>query len=345
MKTKAAILRALNAPLEIVDIEIPSLQKGQVLVQIAYSGICQSQLNEIRGYKGHDPYLPHTLGHEASGIVLEVGEGVTKVQKGDHVVASWIKGEGLESSSSVYSHEGQKICSGAISTFLEKAVIAENRLIPISKQMPLKEASLLGCALPTGAGVVFHEMKLSKGSSLAIFGAGGIGMSALLAAKHVQASPIIMIDIVEQKLQKALENGATHTINSSKGDVLERIKNIMGMDGVDFALECVGKKEVMETAFKSVKSKGGLCILAGNVPQGEKMQIDPFDLIRGKRILGTWGGKSSIENDVQKYVALFLAGQMDWKSFITHEIRLENINSFFESFRRGEVGRGIISFV
>ncbi len=173
MKTKAAVLVNLPSLLEIWEFDSSSLKAGQVLVEMAYSGICHSQLNEIIGLKGEDHFLPHTLGHEGSGVVSEIGRGVSKVKPGDHVVLSWIKGEGQNAPGCQYQSACGEVNSGAISTFLTHAVISENRLVAIPKQMPLREAALLGCAIPTGAGVVRNEMKLQAGPILrGIWGRG-----------------------------------------------------------------------------------------------------------------------------------------------------------------------------
>lgn len=339
MKTKAAILKSLNQLLEIQELAIPKLQKGQVLVKVVYSGLCHSQLNEIRGLKGEDKFLPHTLGHEGSGVVLECGEGVSKVTRGDHVVLSWIKGKGLDASGSIY----ERVNSGAISTFLTHAVIAENRVIPIPKEMPLREAALLGCAIPTGAGVVKNEMGIKEGHSFAVFGAGGVGLSALLAAKHAKAYPIIAVDVSDEKLQKAIEMGATHGVNIKNCDPVTAIFDLTSGQGADFVFESAGRKEAMEKAFASLKAPGGLCVLAGNLPKGQKIEIDPFDLIRGKKIVGTWGGKSQIDDDVKYYCELFLKKEISFDGLITHEMPLEKINDLIGELEAGKVGRGLIA--
>jgi len=345
MKTTAAVLTEVNRPLQIEELAIPPLKEGQVLVDIAYSGICHSQLNEIHGLKGEDKFLPHTLGHEGAGVVLETGPGVTKVKIGDHVVLTWIKGSGFDVAATQYKRQdGSIVNSGAISTFLKYAVVSENRLVPITEEMPLKEAALLGCAIPTGAGIVLNTARVQKGNSVAVFGVGGIGLSALLAARMMEAAVIIAVDIRDQKLIQAKQVGATHTINASQQGVLETIQTITDAQGVDFAIEAAGQKVTMEAAFKSVKDKGGLCILAGNLPVGHSISIDPFDLIKGKRIVGTWGGETDPDSDIANYVKLFLNGKLQLDVLTSNIVKLNDIGQALESLNNGNANRILIQF-
>jgi S-(hydroxymethyl)glutathione dehydrogenase/alcohol dehydrogenase len=343
--TKAAILSQINQPLEIDELIIPELKRGQVLVKISHSGVCHSQLNEIRGLKGEDKFLPHTLGHEGSGIVIEVGSEVQKVKAGDHVVLTWIKGIGLDIPATQYHRpNGGVVNSGAISTFMEYSVISENRLVPIPKEMPLKEAALLGCAIPTGAGIVINTARVQPDNSVAVFGVGGIGLSALLAAKMMGAAVIIAVDIREQKLIQAKEIGATHVINASNQDILDAVQTITGGQGVDFAIEAAGQRETMETAFKSVKDKGGLCILAGNLPAGQQISIDPFDLIKGKRIIGSWGGETDPDRDIPNYVDHFLSEKLDLSFFTSDIYQLDKINDSLSVLATGQINRALIEY-
>lgn len=342
MKTIAAVLEQLNKPLKIRELTIPELKKGQVLVEVAYSGICHSQLLEIRGKRGEDRYLPHTLGHEGSGVVLEIGGGVKKVKPGDHVVLSWIKGSGADVPSTVYQSCEREINSGAISTFMHYTIICENRLTPIPDTMPLREAALLGCAIPTGAGIILNTAKVSPGSSIAIFGIGGIGLSALLAAKMVGATIIIAIDVLDQKLEQAAQFGATHIINARKHDVLSSIMEITNGHGVDYAIESAGRRDSMEKAFQSVRDKGGLCVIAGNLPHGEQISINPFDLIKGKRIIGTWGGETQPDRDILMYVDFFLSERLDLEKLIGDTYNLKDINEALNSIEKGKMGRVLI---
>jgi S-(hydroxymethyl)glutathione dehydrogenase/alcohol dehydrogenase len=297
MKTKAAILYEINKPLVIKDIEIPSLKRGQVLVEILYAGICQTQLNEMRGLKGPDKHLPHLLGHEGSGIVKEIGSEVTKVKPGDYVVLTWLKGAGLEGGPVQYRDGQEIINSGQIATWASHAVISENRMVQIDKDIPPDFAALLGCAIPTGAGIIKNQIPEKIGKTLAIFGMGGVGASALLYAKTQGFEKNIAVDINEKKLHMAKEFGADITLDASMIDVVS-FMNSLG--GVDYAVECSGSKDAMEAAFKSLNDKG-LAIIAGNIRSGEKIQIDPFDLIKGKRIIGSWGGGTNIEEDMKIY--------------------------------------------
>jgi len=342
MKTLAAVLEELNKPLEIRELTIPDLKPGQVLVEVAYSGVCHSQLLEVRGKRGPDRFLPHTLGHEGSGTVLEVGTGVTKVKPGDRVVLSWIKGSGADVSSTVYQSSEGPVNSGALSTFMRQTATCENRVTPIPEAMPLREAALLGCAIPTGAGIILNTARVRPGSSVAVFGVGGIGLSAVLAADLVHATTIIAVDVFDHKLEQARRVGATHLINARRQDPLATILEITEGRGVDYAIEAAGQRETMETAFQAVRDNGGLCVVAGNLPHSERISLDPFDLIKGKRIIGTWGGESDIDRDISLYARLFLSGKLDFSALITNIYSLEETNKALEDLKQGKVGRVLI---
>lgn len=322
---------------------MPKLKEGQVLVDIAYSGLCRTQINEIHGSKGKDRYLPHTLGHEGAGVVREVGPRVEKVNVGDHVVLTWIKGGGADVSSVSYERrDGTKVNSGAISTLMTLTVASENRLVKIPGTMPLREASLLGCAIPTGAGIIRNTVKMVPGSSIAIFGVGGIGLSALLMAKAGQARTMIAVDVYGSKLDQARALGATHTIHVGQQDVLSTICSLTNERGVDYAVESAGTRQSMETAFQCVRDQGGLCVLAGNLPAGQQISIDPFDLIKGKRIVGTWGGETQPDAEIPAYVEAYLSGNFDIGALITHEYSLQEVNQAFEALEQGKAGRVLV---
>lgn len=339
----AAVLYELGQPLRLESLTFPQLKPGQALVDVRFSGICHTQLSEVRGRRGSDPFLPHCLGHEASGVVLEVGAGVTKVVTGDHVVLSWIKGSGLEVKSEGYESEsGGRVNSGPIATFMRQTITCENRLTPIPKEMPLREAALLGCAFPTGAGIVRRAGQARDGSSLAVFGTGGIGLSVIVAARLVRAKTVIAVDIHDHKLELARSVGASHVVNARRVDPLSAIQEITRGQGVDVAVEAAGTRGTMEAAFAATTVAGGVCVLAGNLPKGERIAIDPFDLIRGKRLVGTVGGESDMDRDIPEYVDRYLAGSLDLGPLISHVYSLADINLAMDAIEAGKVARAII---
>jgi S-(hydroxymethyl)glutathione dehydrogenase/alcohol dehydrogenase len=341
MKSEAVVLVETGKPLEQMELEFPPLQPGQILVDVATSGVCRSQINEARGLKGEDRYLPHTLGHEGAGTVLETGPEVTKVKIGDRVVLSWIKGGGAEVPSTIYRCGGRSINSGAISTFMRTTITCENRVTPIPESMPFREAALLGCALPTGAGAVLNTAGARPGNSVAVFGAGGVGLSAIAGARIAKAFPIVAIDIFDHKLQLAEHLGATHTINAENEDILEALKALTDGQGIDCAIECAGRIRTMEIAIEAIHT-AGIVVLVGNLPAGQKISLDPFDLIRGKRIVGTWGGGTDPDRDIPKYAEMHETGELPLKELITHIYSLEDINQTLDDLESGKVGRAII---
>ena len=341
---KAAILYTQNQPLVIEDLSLPPLEYGQVLVELVASGLCGSQVLEITGKRGKDLYLPHTLGHEGSGIVLECGPGVTKVKPGDHVVLSWIKGSGIEAPSPRYKTSSHVINSGPITTFQTHSIVSENRITPIAPKIPLEEAALIGCAVSTGLGIALHEAELKPHHSIAVFGVGGIGLNVIQGASLCGTRLILAVDIYNHKLEMAKTLVATHVIRSDLENGIDIIFSLTEGKGVDFAIECAGTRQTMENAFKVTKPKGGKTILAGNLQKGSSIEIDPFDLILGKNIVGTWGGKTNPDRDFPKYLQWYMEGKLKLKELISHRFPLGDINHAFDALRRGEILRSIIYF-
>jgi len=340
VKTRAAILYQLHSSLIIEEVEIPTLKKGQILVKILASGICRAQYNEVIGLKGPDKFLPHMLGHEATGIVQKIGAGVTKVKKGDYVILSWIKGNGLEAGGTQYRSGGTTINAGAVTTFSEYSVVSENRVTKISRQISPDKAAVIGCAIATGAGIVNNTLGVKRASSIVVFGVGGIGSSAILAAKMRGCKEIIAIDVLEKKLEFAKGLGATHAIDANSIDPLEQIHSIVP-GGVDYAIDASGKKTAMEMAFAAINYQGTL-VIAGNLGRDEKISLHPFELIKGKRILGTWGGETVPQRDFPRYARAFLRGQLKLDKLITHRFKLDEINEAFRLLEQGDAGRIII---
>ncbi len=341
MKTRAAILYELGKPLRVEDVSIPEIRRGQALVKILYAGVCHSQLNEVRGFKGQDAYLPHLIGHEGSGLVEAIGEGVTKVKPGDYVVLTWIKGKGLDATGIKYNFGNCAVNAGPIAIFTEKALVAENRLVPISAQTPADIAALLGCAVPTGAGMVFNLLDDTPNKSIAIYGIGGVGSSALLAAKTRKYKPIIAVDIHDSKLSHAVLLGADYTINASQVNTLDEIMRITEKKGVDFAIESSGIPKAMELAFRSLAHKGK-AVIAGNAKKGETITLDPQGLNMGKKLLGTWGGETDPDRDIPMYEELYTKGLFPLEKLLTRTYTLDEINMALEDLENGKLCRSVI---
>lgn len=343
MKTEAAILVETGKPLNVSSLEIPMLKPGQVLVDIAFSGVCHTQVLECRGYRGEDKYLPHCLGHEGSGIVREIGKGVTKVKPGDNVILSWMKGSGADVTSTIYNWSGVKVNAGAITTFSKHSVISENRLtlIPKDYDISMEEAVALGCAVPTGLGAVFNVAKPLQNQSIAIFGAGGIGLCAIAGAKIAECKPIIAIDIKKEKLELAKKFGASHCINALELNPVEEINNICH-GGLDFAIESSGTPKVMLQAIHSVRNQGGAVVIVGNARFGEVLNLDPKQFNLGKKMLGTWGGDNNPDTDFIRYIELIASGKLNVKPLISDTYKLTEINEAIDDLEEGKVLRPLI---
>ena len=338
---KAAILEELGAPLAIKEIELPELTKGQVLVKILFSGVCRSQLMEVRGKRGADPWLPHLLGHEGSGVVVAIGEGVTKVAIGDDVILGWLKGDGLDAPGAKYKIGDEVINSGRVTTFASFTVVSESRLVKKPEHLTFDEAVLFGCALPTGAGMVLNQLKPSADSSVAVIGLGGIGISALLALRALNIRQIIAIDISDDKLDFAKRLGANYVFHSLDKGLYESIMSLTN-GGVDFCIESGGQVSTIELGFSLIRKGGGELIFASHPGHGEKISLDPHELISGKKILGSWGGGSNPDNDIPRICSLFANSNFLLSDLITKRYKLEQINEALYDLEHGKVFRPLI---
>ncbi|MCX6821916.1 MAG: zinc-binding dehydrogenase [Candidatus Aenigmarchaeota archaeon] len=344
MKMKAAVLYELNKPLVIEELELPEPNFGQVLVKIQATGICHKQIEEIQGHRGSDPFLPHTLGHEGAGVVEAIGPGVTKVKPGNYVALSWIKGSGLQSGTPTYMKGKQKVNAGWITTFQEFTVASENRITKISKDIKPAPAALLGCAVSTGVGAVLNHAKIEAGSTVAVFGAGGVGLNIIQGAALLSALKIIVVDPAKDKEKIAKSFGATHYINPKEGNPIAKIKELTDGKGVDYSFESVGRNETMEQAYEAA-NQSGLVTLIGVPPSGKKMSIDPFDVFHsGKRLTGCLGGNTYPDRDFPRYIALYKAGKLKIDELITHRYKLDRINEAIDAILAGRVGRAVIEF-
>ena len=339
---KAAILVEQKKPLIVDEINLPkALEIGQVLVKVHFSGICGSQLGEIDGAKGPDAYLPHLLGHEASGTVLAIGPGVKHVKEGDVVVLHWRKGLGIEGEPPKYLWQNKPLNAGWIATFNEYAIVAENRVTPINNG-DLEVAALFGCAVTTGFGVVKNNAKLSIGDSVVIFGAGGVGLNIVQAAALVSAYPIIAVDLYDGRLELAKKMGATHIINSSKVNAEEEIKAILGSKPLDCFIDNTGNPKIIELGYAITHAQGRV-ILVGVPRKGNSISIYSLPLHFGKLISGSHGGETIPQNDIPRYYHLYDQGKIHLKELITERYPLEDINIAIERMRSGAAsGRCLI---
>jgi S-(hydroxymethyl)glutathione dehydrogenase/alcohol dehydrogenase len=340
MKTQAALLVQTGQPLVLADIETPALKPGQVLVEVAYSGACGTQVMEWRGDKGEDKWVPHCLGHEGTGMVLEVGSAVTKVKVGDKVVLSWIKGSGIEAGGAVYDWDGKKVNAGGVTTFQRHSVISENRLTLLPPDLPMDVAVLLGCAAPTGMGAVYNVLKVQPGDAVAVFGTGGIGLNALMAAALAGAMPVIGIDLNPTRRALAKTYGATHIIDAA-GDVLAEIKKIVPQ-GVDLAVESSGIPAVMEQAINSTRQQGGRAVVIGNAKHGATLPLNPGVFNQGKSLLGTWGGDSVPDRDYGRYGRLLSSGRFPVRDLLSKPYSLAQADQALQDLAAGKVGRPLI---
>jgi Zn-dependent alcohol dehydrogenase len=338
---KAAILVESKKPLVVANVDLPKqLEYGQVLVKIFYSGICGAQVNEeIDAAKGPDKFLPHLLGHEGSGVVEKIGDGVATVKPGDHVVLHWRKSKGIQSGVPKYLWKGKQVNAGWITTFNEKAIVSENRLTVIPKDFDMRTAALFGCAVTTGFGVVNNDAKIKIGQSVLIFGVGGLGLNIAYASSMVSAYPIVGIDLHEHKIDLGKKFGLTHGITVKSNNLEKEIYNIIGMKGADVVIETTGIAKVIEQAYQLTASDGKT-ILVG-VPK-EKISIYSLPLFFDKKLTGSHGGSSNPDSDIPRYIRLINNNKMSLKNLITHEFNLTEINNAIDLFRSGKAGRIII---
>ncbi len=339
--SSAAVLEHLNTPLMVRSVRLPALLMGQVLVKVLFSGVCRSQVMEVRGGRGDDPWLPHLLGHEGSGIVLAAGEGVTKVKPGDEVILGWIKGDGLDAPGAKYMLADQVINSGKVTTFCNYTIASESRLVVKPASLPFDTAVLFGCALPTGAGMVLNELRPSVNESVLVLGLGGIGLSALIALKALGVRSIIAIDISEEKLGLARQLGATHTFNSSSENFRQTVLALTN-GGADICVESGGQVATIELGFSLIQKSGGKLLFASHPPEGEMIRLAPHELICGKQIAGSWGGATSPDRDIPKMHTLFQTANIPLGALLTKRYSLEQVNEALDDLETGRVFRPLI---
>ena len=329
---KAAVLKNFNTDLDLEELDIPDLKKGQILVDIKYSGICGAQVNQKKGIKIDKKFLPCLMGHEGAGIVLEVGQGVTKVNSGDHVVLHWRKSSGLESDFPKYYSKTSKklIGAGLITTFSEKSVISENRLTKIDKKHSLDIAALLGCAVTTGIGIVENELRAHSNSSFLIAGVGGVGLSIIMGANLKSPSNVIALDLNDEKLAFSKTVGSTHQINILKDKkIIDIVNRITDNKGVDYVVDTTGNEEIIDQLLDATAT-GGSLVLVGQPEKDKNLTITNFlKLFKGITIFDSQGGLTNPEKDIPHLLELHENGVLNLDLLINKRISLENINEGF----------------
>lgn len=374
MKIKAAVLQqmglaapyATSRPLTIETVELAPPGPGEVLIKVVAAGLCHSDLSVINGDRPRP--MPMALGHEAAGIVEELGEGVTDLQVGDHVVVVFVPSCGhcapcaegrpalcgpgaaangagtLLSGARRISHVGQSIHHHlGCSVFAEYATVSRHSLVRIDRTVPLDEAALFGCAVLTGVGAVVNTAKVQAGASVAVVGLGGVGLAALIGAHAAGARQIIAIDLADDKLQLARELGATHTVNAGQPDALAQIRDLSA-GGVEFAFEFAGSIRALDLAY-AITRRGGTTVTAGLPPSTATWPLAAVSLVAEERTLkGSYIGTCVPSRDVPRYLALYQQGRLPVDKLLTGRIALEDINHGFDMLHEGRAIRQVVVF-
>ncbi|KKL62805.1 hypothetical protein LCGC14_2181520 [marine sediment metagenome] len=369
MRTRAAVAVEAGKPLEIMEVNLEGPKRGEVLVEIKATGLCHT--DEFTR-SGDDPegIFPAILGHEGAGVVLEVGEGVTTLEPGDHVIPLYTpecreceyclsgktnlcqairetQGRGvMPDGTSRFSKDGQPILHYmGCSTFSEYTVLPEISLAKVNAEAPLEEVCLLGCGVTTGMGAVMNTAKVEEGSTVAIFGLGGIGLSAVIGATMAKASRIIVIDINESKFDLARKLGATDFINQKNHDKpIQEVIVEMTDGGVDYSFECIGNVNVMRSALECCHKGWGESVVIGVAGAGQEISTRPFQLVTGRVWRGSAFGGVKGRSELPDYVERYMKGEFKLNDFITHTMGLEDINEAFDLMHEGKSIRSVIHF-
>lgn len=369
IKSKAAVAWGPGQPLKIEEVDVMLPKAGEVLVRIVATGVCHTDAFTL---SGDDPegVFPAILGHEGGGIVEQVGEGVTSVQVGDHVIPLYTpecgeckfclsgktnlcqkiratQGKGLMPDGTTrFYKDGQPIFHYmGCSTFSEYTVLPEISLAKVNKTAPLTEICLLGCGVTTGMGAVMNTAKVEEGATVAIFGLGGIGLSAIIGATMAKASRIIAIDINESKFELARKLGATDCINPKHFDKpIQEVIVEMTDGGVDYSFECIGNVNAMRSALECCHKGWGESVIIGVAGAGQEISTRPFQLVTGRVWRGSAFGGVKGRSQLPKIVEQYLAGEFKLDDFITHTMGLEQVNEAFDLMHEGKSIRSVIHF-
>ena len=358
---KAAVFHGANQPLTVEEIEIDRPMSHEVIVRVAASGVCHSDLHFVDGLYPMQP--PSILGHEGAGIVEEVGDRVTYVKPGDHVIAclsvfcghceQCMTGHpylctGPEvrrgpNDPPKYTMNGNPVAQFAnLSTYAEKMLVYENAIVKIPDDMPLDRAALIGCGVTTGVGAVLNTARIEPGSTVAVFGTGGVGLAAIQGARIAGARIIIAVDVFENKLATAKELGATHVVDASSHDPVQAIRDMTG-GGVDYSFEAIGLKKAAEQCFDCIRA-GGTATIIGMIPVGQKIELEGSVFLREKKIQGSSMGSNRFKVDMPKYIDFYMQGRLKLDEMITRRLKLEDVNEAFRAMKAGEVARSVLMF-
>lgn len=347
LKNNAFYLGKIKKPLsKINDLELPNPGPYHVLVKIIFSGICGSQIKEIDGKRGVDKYIPHLLGHEGYGKVVSIGKKVKKLKKNDHVLLSWIKGNGGQENNLKINYYSKKISSGPISTFSNFSLVSENRCFKFDSKISNKKfIPLLGCSLPTGVGVIYNNLKPKKNKTFIVSGAGAVGIFSLLAIKYFKPKKLIVLETNDYKIKmikKYLKNVNVIKATKSKNKIINEIKSLNHGYLVDYVIDCSGNINAMNNCIDYIQ-KDGKFIFASHPNHNEKLLINPHELIKGKKIIGSWGGGFNIEKD--KKILNYFFNKIFLKSKIKKLVKwykLDQINMAINDIKKGKVFKALL---
>jgi S-(hydroxymethyl)glutathione dehydrogenase / alcohol dehydrogenase len=361
MTVRAAVLHQVGAPFVVQDITLEPVGPTYVRVKMAASGVCHSDLSVQNGSL---PFMfPTVLGHEGSGVVAEVGTAVTRVAVGDHVVLTWMPpcrqcfwclhqqpmlcnvGMGESIGGPYGTVDGQKLIRGlGTATFGQETLVPERQVVRVSPEAPLELAALVGCALSTGIGAVWHTAGVEPGSTVAVIGCGGVGLSVIQGARLAGASVIVAVDNLAAKLEAASTMGATHVIDSSGQDAVAGIQALTGGLGADYAFEVVGRAPTIRLAFDAAR-RGGTAVLVGAGAPSEQVSFSAFELFVGaKTLVGCVYGSTDPDRDFPSMVDLVTKGTIDAEGMVSRRIGLDDINEAFRAMEAGEVVRSVIVY-
>jgi len=340
---RAAVLGSDGILNLVEDLIVPKLLHGQVRVAMKMAGVCRSQLMEVRGLRGDDPYLPHLLGHEGVGKVEDIGPGVTKVKPGDRVILSWIAGLGIQSENPTFvSAAGERINAGSVTTFSEVTVVSENRVYRCPDSLDDATAAIMGCALLTGGGIILNQCAEAQPRTVLISGLGGIGLVALVFALHL-GYEVYGLEPDPEKRRIAHEAGARFVADPNNSECLRELEGLTS-PGIDFAVDCSGSVNGIELAYSLVRYGGGKLVVASHPPQGKTIRLDSHDLIRGREIEGSWGGQSNPDVDIPRIAEFIETHKIDFSLLNSKTYHLSEVNQALDDLGYGTVARPVILF-